>query len=96
MQTQTCGYTARKLASVAQLVRALHRNRRATGSIPAKGTIVAFFATLLVRSNKYIKITLEIPIYQILVALVLSSEDKQNADICPDLKMPGALLFSRA
>ena len=31
--------------SVAQLVRALHRNRRAAGSIPAGGPIVAFFAT---------------------------------------------------
>ena len=36
---------ARQLASVAQLVRALHRNRRAAGSIPARGAIVAFFAT---------------------------------------------------
>ena len=27
---------ARQLASVAQLVRALHRNRRAVGSIPAR------------------------------------------------------------
>ena len=33
----------RQLASVAQLVRALHRNRRATGSIPVRGPIVAFF-----------------------------------------------------
>ena len=33
--------------TVAQLVRALHRNRRATGSIPARGHIVAFFATAL-------------------------------------------------
>ena len=31
--------------SVAQLVRALYRNRRAAGSIPARGRIVAFFAT---------------------------------------------------
>ena len=30
--------------SVAQLVSALHRNRRAAGSIPARGPIVAFFA----------------------------------------------------
>ena len=36
---------ARQLDSVAQLVRALHRNRRAAGSIPARGPIVAFFAT---------------------------------------------------
>ena len=39
---------ARQLASVAQLVRALHRNRRAAGSIesiPARGSIVVFFAT---------------------------------------------------
>ena len=28
--------------SVAQLVRALHRNRRAAGSTPARGRIVAF------------------------------------------------------
>ena len=32
--------------SVVQLVRVLHRNRRATGSIPARGPIVAFFATV--------------------------------------------------
>ena len=36
---------ARQLASVAQLVRALHWNHRATGSIPVRGLIVAFFAT---------------------------------------------------
>ena len=30
--------------SVAQLVRALHRNRRAAGSIPVGGPTVAFFA----------------------------------------------------
>ena len=36
---------ARQLASVAQLVRALHRNRRAAGLIPARGPIVVFFAT---------------------------------------------------
>ena len=30
---------------VAQLVRALHRNRKAAGSIPAKGSVVAFFTT---------------------------------------------------
>ena len=30
--------------SVAQLVRALHRNHKAAGSIPARGLIVAFFA----------------------------------------------------
>ena len=38
----------RQLASVAQtaqLVRVLHRNRRAAGSIPAREPIVAFFAT---------------------------------------------------
>jgi hypothetical protein len=27
-------------------IKALHRNRRAAGSIPAQGTIVAFFATV--------------------------------------------------
>ena len=32
-------------SSVAQLVRALHRNRRAAGSIPAREPIVAFFVT---------------------------------------------------
>ena len=37
---------AQQLASVAQLVRALHRNRRATGSIPARGTIVTFFTAV--------------------------------------------------
>ena len=31
--------------SATQLVRALHWNRRAAGSIPARGQIVAFFAT---------------------------------------------------
>ena len=31
--------------SVAQLVGALHRNRRAAGSIPAREPIVVFFAT---------------------------------------------------
>ena len=31
------------LDSAAQLVRGLHRNRRAAGSIPATGHIVAFF-----------------------------------------------------
>ena len=36
---------ARQLASAAQVVRALHRNRRAAGSIPARGAKVAFFAT---------------------------------------------------
>ena len=36
---------ARQLASVAQLVRALHRNHRASGSIPARAPGVAFFAT---------------------------------------------------
>ena len=32
---------------VAQLVRAMHRNRRAAGSIPARESIVVFFATAL-------------------------------------------------
>ena len=38
--------TAQQLASVAQLVRALHRNRRAVGSIPTRGpcSCAAFFA----------------------------------------------------
>ena len=37
---------ARQLTSVvAQLVRALHWNRRTAGSIPARGLIVAFIAT---------------------------------------------------
>ena len=35
---------ARQLDRVAQLVRALHRNRRAAGSIPARGRMVVFFA----------------------------------------------------
>ena len=34
-----------------QLVRALHRNRRATGSIPARGPIVVFFAAVPARAN---------------------------------------------
>ena len=35
----------RQLASVAQLVRALHRNHRAAGSILARGPSVAFFTS---------------------------------------------------
>ena len=38
--------TAQQLASVAQLVRALHRNRRAVGSIPTIGPCTAFFAVV--------------------------------------------------
>ena len=38
--------TAQQLASVAQLVRALHRNRRAVGSIPTRGPCAAFFAVV--------------------------------------------------
>ena len=38
--------TAQQLASVAQLVRALHRNRRAVGSIPTRGPCAAFFAAV--------------------------------------------------
>ena len=38
--------TAQQLASVAQLVRALHRNRRAVGSIPTRGHCAAFFAVV--------------------------------------------------
>ena len=41
--------TAQQLASVAQLVRALHRNRRAVGSIPTRGpcgSCAAFFAVV--------------------------------------------------
>ena len=45
--------------SVTQLVRALHRNRRAAGSIPARGPISQL---LLVRSKKFIKIPLEISV----------------------------------
>ena len=37
--TQELVVRARQLASVAQLVRALHRNHRAAGSIPARGPI---------------------------------------------------------
>ena len=42
--------TAQQLASVAQLVRALHRNRRAVGSIPTRGPCAAFSQSFLVRS----------------------------------------------
>ena len=45
---------------IAQLVRALHRNRRAAGSIPATGPVVAFFATLLVRFKIVYNLLLEI------------------------------------
>ena len=38
--------TAQQLASVAQLVRALLRNRRAVGSIPTRGPCAAFFAVV--------------------------------------------------
>jgi hypothetical protein len=34
-----------RLDAVVQLVRALHRNRRAVGSISSRMTVVAFFAT---------------------------------------------------
>ena len=37
---------AQQLASVAQLVRALHRNRRAVGSIRTRGPCAAFFAAV--------------------------------------------------
>ena len=41
---------ARQLASVAQLIRALHRNRMAAVSIPAmQGPVVAFSQLFLVR-----------------------------------------------
>ena len=43
---------ARQLVSVAQLVRALHRNRRAAGSIPARDIKLHFSLLFLVRSNK--------------------------------------------
>ena len=46
---------ARQLASVAQLVRALHRNRRAAGSIPARDLKLHFSLLFLVRSNKCIQ-----------------------------------------
>ena len=36
--------TAKQLASVAQLVRALHRNRRAVGSIPIPEDLVLHFS----------------------------------------------------
>ena len=49
--------------SVAQLVRALYRNRRAAGSIPPRETIVAFSAAAPAGwSNKCIKIPLEISV----------------------------------
>ena len=38
--------TAQQLASVAQLVRALHRNRGAVGSSPTRGPFAAFFAVV--------------------------------------------------
>ena len=44
---------ARQLASVAQLVRALHRNRRAAGSIPATEPIVAFFSHSRLQTSHY-------------------------------------------
>ena len=44
--THELAVRARQLASVAQLVRALHRNRRPAGSISSKGPKVAFFAAV--------------------------------------------------
>ena len=38
--------TAQQLASVAQLVKALHQNRRAVGSIPTRGPCAAFLAVV--------------------------------------------------
>ena len=72
----TACFRARQLASVAQLVRALYRNRRAAGSIPARGSIVAFFTNyscLYSRSNKFIKFT--IPIYIKIILQFNSSVD---------------------
>ena len=58
----------RQVSSVAQLVRALHRNRRAAGLIPARGPIyiyiVVFFAAAPGLVYKRIKFTLEIFIYK--------------------------------
>ena len=42
-------FKALQLGSVAQLVRALHRNRRAVGSIPARGTTFVFFSWFVLR-----------------------------------------------
>ena len=51
---------------------ALHRNRRATGSIPAmQGPKVALFATASARSDKCIKLTLDIFIYRSFLLLQL-------------------------
>jgi hypothetical protein len=53
----------------------LHQNRKAVGLIPASGSyMVAFSQLLLVRSNKCIKFTFEISIYEAYLHLVLSSE----------------------
>ena len=46
-KTGTCGYRARQLPSVAHLVKVpLQRNRRAVGSILARGPTVAFFGAV--------------------------------------------------
>ena len=47
---------ARQPSSVAQLVRALHRNRRVAGSIPARDLKLYFSFLFLFRSNKCIQI----------------------------------------
>ena len=47
--------TAHQLASVAQLVRALHRNRMAVGSIPTRGPSAAFFTVVPGQILKYIR-----------------------------------------
>ena len=41
-----------EMSSVAQLVRALHQNRRAAGLIPARDLKLHFSQLLLVKSNK--------------------------------------------
>ena len=52
--------TAQQLASVAQLVRALHRNRRAVGSILTRGPSAALVAVVPGQILKYIYTGLEI------------------------------------
>ena len=71
--------------SVVQLVRAQHMNRRAAGSIPVRMLIVAFSQLLLDRSNKCIKITLEISIKDP-STISYVERDAKNADTLVNVK----------
>ena len=54
--TYICMNLRLKLASVAQLVRALHQNRRAVGSIPTRGPAVLHISQLGLKTCKLIRL----------------------------------------